>query len=324
MANNDRRSGINRHTSLDKRLAELAATQHGVVELGQLRILGLSAGGVQHRVSAGRLHRVHRGVYAVGHAVLGREGRWMAAVLACGPGAVLSHRSAAALWGVRFTSRSVIDVTLGRPTRRARPGIEIHRTRTLRPRDTTRHHGVPCTTVARTLLDLAALIDRRSLERACEQAEILRLLDLHALIDVLDRAAGRRGATALRSVLATYADGGPLTRSELEERLLEACERFAIPPPRVNALVRVGGDPIEVDFSWPGQSLIVEVDGYRTHGTRGAFCMGSPMGPPTCSRRLESGPIHVAPSCQRIRRCGRHDPQPAGVLTTPRIGSRRR
>jgi hypothetical protein len=195
----------------------------------------------------------------------------MAAVLACGARAVLSHRSAAALWGVRPTSRPTIDVTVGHQTRRARPGIDIHRTRSLAPRDATSYRGIPCTTVARTLLDLAEVVDRRSLERGFEQAEILRLLDLHALVEVLDRAAGRRGVPAVRSILAGYQDGRPLTRSELEKRFLAVCERGGIPQPTVNAWVPFGGSGAEVDFSWPEQRLIAEADGYRTHGTRGAF-----------------------------------------------------
>jgi predicted transcriptional regulator of viral defense system len=142
-------------------IAEIAASQHGVISLTQLRELGLSARAVQNRVAIGKLHRIHRGVYAVGHPVLSKEGRWMAAVLACGPDALLSHRSAAALWGIRPTARSRIDVTLGRPTGRAVPGIDIHRTRTLRAQDATKVTNIPCTTVARTLLDLADVVDRR-------------------------------------------------------------------------------------------------------------------------------------------------------------------
>jgi Protein of unknown function (DUF559) len=195
----------------------------------------------------------------------------MAAVLACGWDAVLSHRSAAALWSIRSTSRANIEVTVARPTRLARPGIDVHRSQTLNPRDTSRNRGIPCTTVARTLLDLAEFVDRRSLERACEHAEILRLLDFGALTDVLSRAAGRRGAPILRSVLARHEDSPPLTRSELEERFLTICEEAGVSRPSVNAWVALDGGGAEVDFSWPERRLIAEADGYRTHGTRGAF-----------------------------------------------------
>jgi very-short-patch-repair endonuclease len=195
----------------------------------------------------------------------------MAAVLACGQGAVLSHRSAAALWGIRHTTRPTIDVTLGRPTGRVRPGVDIHRTRTLRSTDTTTNRRIPCTTVARTLLDLADVVDRGALERACGQAETLRLLDVAALEDVLTRANGRRGAPILRAALADYQPAMALSRSELERRFLRLCSDAALPSPRVNAWIRVDGDGFEVDFSWPEQRLIAEADGYRSHGTRAAF-----------------------------------------------------
>jgi predicted transcriptional regulator of viral defense system len=243
-------------------IAEIAASQHGVISLTQLRELGLSARAVQNRVAIGKLHRIHRGVYAVGHPVLSKEGRWMAAVLACGPDALLSHRSAAALWGIRPTARSRIDVTLGRPTGRALPGIDIHRTRTLGAQDATKVTNIPCTTVARTLLDLADVVDRRGLERAVEQAEILRLLDLTAVDDVLARAAGRRGAPVLRAIVADYDPEPAPTKNELERRFLELCRNAALPSPRVNAWVTVEADGFEVDFSWPDARLIVEVDGY--------------------------------------------------------------
>jgi very-short-patch-repair endonuclease len=255
----------------EQRLAILAARQHGVVSLSQLRQLGWSASGVRTRVAAGRLHRVHGGVYAVGHSVLCAEGRWMAAVLACGPRAVLSHQSAAALWGLRPTARSKIDVIAQRRAGRGRAGLSVHRARGLRPRDVTRRRNIPCTTVARTLLDLADAVDRSGLERALEQAEILRLVDLASLQDVLARADGRHGAPMLRAVLADHDPGSALTRSELERRFLKLCRDAALPSPRVNARVRVDGDGFEVDFSWPGRRLIAELDGFGTHGTRAAF-----------------------------------------------------
>jgi Transcriptional regulator, AbiEi antitoxin len=178
----------------DAELARLAAEQHGVVALRQLPELGLSSSAVRSRVASGRLHRVHRGVYAVGHRVLGVEGRWIAAVLACGRDAVLSHRSAAALWSLRPTTRTAIDVTVPRRVGLSRPGIDVHRATGLEPGDLTRVRGVPCTTVARTLVDLAEVIDRRELARACEQAEVLRRFDARALEGALARTTGRHGA----------------------------------------------------------------------------------------------------------------------------------
>jgi predicted transcriptional regulator of viral defense system len=254
----------------DLELAQLAAQQHGVVALHQLRELGLSASAARSRVASGRLHRVHQGVYAVGHAVLAVEGRWIAAVLACGPGAALSHRSAASLWALRASTRPAIDVTVPRRTGLSRPGIDIHRTTSLERADTTRVRGVPCTTVARTLLDLAEVVGRRELERACEQAEMLRVLDTRAVEDLLGRAEGRRGAPVLRAILGEQTDDS-LTRSELERRFLALCAAAGIPRPRVNAWIDLDGGGVEVDFLWEARRLIAETDGHRVHGTRRAF-----------------------------------------------------
>ena len=194
----------------------------------------------------------------------------MAAVLACGPGAVLSHRSAAALWGIRPSARAAIDVTSPRRAGRVRAGIDVHRGTGLEPADVTRVDAIPCTTVSRTLLDLASVFDRRALERAYEQAEVLGVLDLGAVEEVLARSLGRRGTGALRAVVSA-ADLAGLTRSELEERFLAVCAAAGIPRPRVNAWVPLDGGGAEVDFLWPDQRLIAETDGHRVHGTRGAF-----------------------------------------------------
>src|ERR687895_2050712 len=158
----------------DMTLARLAMRQHGVVAAGQLRHLGLSQNVVGKWARKGRLLRVHRGVYAVGHGRLTREGRWMAAVLAYGPTAVLSHRSAAALHGLRPDNRPKSDITLPSPSARPRPGIDVHRSATLLAADVTTVDAIPCTSVARTLLDLAGVVNRRGVERAVDQAEVLR------------------------------------------------------------------------------------------------------------------------------------------------------
>jgi very-short-patch-repair endonuclease/predicted transcriptional regulator of viral defense system len=248
-------------------VARLAARQHGVVARRQLEATGMSASAVGRWAAEGRLHRVHRGVYAVGHPILTANGRRMAAVLAVGPGAVLSHASAAALWEIRRTSAPRIDVAVrGTGGRAKRSGLRIHRTPTLQADEITGHQGIPVTTPSRTLLDLAATLPRRALERALDEAEVLELYDLSSL-DALARAhAGERGAAALQRALDL--DGDPaLTKSELEERMLALCEAHGLPRPRVN--VDVAG--LEVDFVFADQRLAVEADSWTYHRTRRAF-----------------------------------------------------
>jgi hypothetical protein len=244
------------HRFPDRGVAALAARQHGVVARWQLRDVGMSDGQIAGRLERGRLHPVHRGVYAVGHRLLTREGRWMAAVLSLGPSAVLSHRSAAALWGLVADDGPRPDVTVpGRGTLRRR-GVLVHRTPAVQR---TRHRGIPVTTPMRTLVDLAAVAPRRVLVRAVEHAERLRVFDLREL----ERLMGRRpGAAALRAAVAAW-DGAPV-RSELERRFLELCDRHGLPRPLVNTLVA----GLEVDFAWREPRLVVETDGLAHHGTR--------------------------------------------------------
>ena len=260
------------HPTLEHALADIARRQHGVIALSQLRALGLSASAVRSRVAAGRLHRIHRGVFVAGHARLTRRGRYMAAVLACGPGAALSHRSAADLRALRQTSRSGIDVTSPGRAGRSRAGIDVHSGATILPEDVEIVDAIPCTTVARTLLDLAAIVDRRGLERACDQAEILEVFDLRAIEDVLARANGHPGAGALRAVLRQHAIGTTPTRNTLEDRFLALCDGHAIARPAVNVHVPVPGtDGYTPDFAWHDARLIVETDGRGTHATVRAF-----------------------------------------------------
>ena len=186
---------------LDVEISALAVRQHGVVALRQLCELGLSASGVRKRAARGRLHRIHRGVYAVGLPTLTGRGHWMAAVIACGPTAVLSHRSAAGLWGLRSDNRQKSDISLPSPSARAKPAIEVHRSVTLNAADTTLVDGIPCTSLARTLVDLGDVVDRRAVERAVEQAEVLRLFDLTEVHEAMERAGPRRGTGLLSSVL---------------------------------------------------------------------------------------------------------------------------
>lgn len=251
----------------ERAIQELAARQNGVVSLPQLKALGLGGSGVRDRVAAGKLQRLHRGVYAIGLAAPSAKGRYMAAVLACGPGAALSHRSAGALLGLRPSHRTAIDVIAPGRAGKQRAGIDVHRATGLEPRDIAPIDGIPCTTVARTLLDLAETIDRTALEKAVEQAEKLRIFDLAAVVDVLNRAGKRRGATALRAVLRTYTPEPAFTRSDLEKRFLALCAEAGLPRPSVNNF----SDGFEIDFVWPDRRLMVEVDSYRHHGTRAAF-----------------------------------------------------
>ena len=256
-------------------MAALAARQYAVVSLDQLRELGLSRRAVQDRADSGRLHRIHHAVYSlVPLNLLGRNGRYMAAVLACGPNAALSYRSAAALHEIRRTARTNIDVTIPGRSPRKHAGIDVHRSTTLTPEDVTTVHGIPCTTVARTILDLAQVIKGRPLERALDQAEILGLLDLAALDDQIERNKARPAARRLQAVLDQHYIGSTPTWSELEEALLAACRRAKLPMPEVNALIDPhDSDPtaIRVDFVWREQRVIVETDGHETHHTRRAF-----------------------------------------------------
>jgi very-short-patch-repair endonuclease/predicted transcriptional regulator of viral defense system len=252
---------------VDQRLAALATRQHGVVATRQLAALGLSQRAVSHRADAGRLHHVHRGVYAVGHPVLTVDGRRMAAVLAAGPGAVLSHASAAALWEIRPTSATRIDVTVRSVGGRARrPGLRIHRTPTLRDDEITEHQAIRVTTPARTIFDLASSLPRRALERALDEAEIRELYDRRGLEAVIAAHAGERGAAALQRAMDE--DGDPtLTDSELEELMLTLCREEQLEQPTPRAWVA----GLRVDFLFAERRLVVETDGYRFHRTRRAF-----------------------------------------------------
>ena len=246
---------------LDAVIAALAGRQHGVVARWQLLRLGLGRRAIDRRISQGRLHPLHPGVYSVGHPVVSREGRWMAAVLACGEGAVLSHQSAAALWSIRGTAKSRIDVTAPRDLR-PRPGLHPHRA-VLPADEVTVHDGIPTTTPARTLLDLAAVVPRRTLERALDEAEVLRLPGPHTL---LGRYPRRRGAATLRTLLLTSRSPTP-TRTELEAKFLTFVDDWGFDRPAVNTII----EGLEVDAAWRDARLIVELDGFATHGTRRGF-----------------------------------------------------
>ncbi len=257
----------------DLAVLRLAARQHDVIARAQLVAVGLSDTQVAGRVRRGWLRRVHQGVYAVGRGRLTLHGKWMAAVLAAGEGAVLSHRDAAALWRLLSPASGDIHVTLAaRAGRDRRPGIAIHRSSSLRRHHTTTHEAIPVTTPARTLLDLAEVVPRRTLERATDEAERLRVFDLRALHEVMAESNGRAGTGLLTALLHEHQAGSTLTRSELEELFLALCRDGEMPPPRVNAWIALDqGDGYEADFLWEPQRLIAEVDGWESHGTRRAF-----------------------------------------------------
>jgi hypothetical protein len=191
----------------------------------------------------------------------------MAAVLACGPGALLSHRSAAALWGFRPSAATQIDVSAIGRSRLGQPGILVHLPRHLEDEDSSVREGIPVTSVARTLLDLGQVLRMRDLRRALDEAERLRLFDLRAVERLIARSHGHRGLGMLNTLLADYRGPPPITRSGLERRFLELCYEAGLPPPQTNILV----EGYEVDAAWLEHRLIVELDSHGYHGTRAAF-----------------------------------------------------
>jgi predicted transcriptional regulator of viral defense system len=263
------RSGDGLGEAGDRLIADLAERQHGVVGRRQLLAAGIGRGAIGTRLAAGRLHRLHRGVYAVGHRALTTRGRWMAAVLAAAPGAVLSHRSAASLWGIRRAAAATIEVTAA-DRRRARSGLRIHESPLPFDEITTRDR-VPVTILPRTLLDLATCLDRPALERALEQAEATRITDSLSIDDLLERYTGRAGTSALRAILAAGRLGAGITRSELEDRFLAFLAAHELPRPAVNAGVWASGRWFECDCVWHSARLIVELDGRESHATTAAF-----------------------------------------------------
>jgi Transcriptional regulator, AbiEi antitoxin/Protein of unknown function (DUF559) len=243
-------------------LARLAARQHGVLTHTQLLDGGIGERAIRYRVRTGRLHRVHRGVYAVGYISLSPFALAMAGVLACGPGAVLSHRSAGVLWEIIGSDhRRPIDLTV--PGHSRPRGLNVHRSRTLDPSHVTTHRGIPVTRVVRTLIDLADVLDDLALARAVNEAQIKRLMRLDELSNLLAGTHGRRGAIRLRPFLERE---GP-TRSVFEDRFLVFVDRHGLPRPEVNQ--RVGG--YEVDMLWRPQRFVVELDGRSFHERPHAF-----------------------------------------------------
>jgi Protein of unknown function (DUF559) len=251
-------------------LADLAGRQYGVVARWQLVRIGFGNEAISHRIRAGRLHRLHSGVYAVGHRALPCEARWMAAVLAGGEGAVLSHASAAALWGLRPLTRKRPEITTPSSSRST---SDLHRHCSLLAADEVAvRRGIPVTCVARTLVDIAAGVRPWEFERAVREAEFLRLPQSPSLAELYTRHPGRRGARLVRVMLERLAQlPGGMTRSPLEDRFLRFLKRAGLPLPETNVTLSLGGSIYEADCLWREARLIVELDGHEAHGTRAAF-----------------------------------------------------
>jgi very-short-patch-repair endonuclease len=244
------------------RVAETASAQWGVMSLDDLRRCGLSPSAVSDRVAKGVLHRVHRGVFAVGHPNLRLEGRLLAALKACGEDAVLSHFSAAALWDVVGWDDRHPEVTVVRSGTRVHRGIRVHRTQALDARDVTRHKGIPITSPARTLVDLAAILDERPLRRAVREAQARQRVNVRQLLEAMTRLGPRRGVRKLGRIIT---GGAAPTRSELEDVVLDLILRGGLAHPDVNRPLIVGGRRVVPDFRWPDQHLVLEADGAAWH-----------------------------------------------------------
>jgi very-short-patch-repair endonuclease/predicted transcriptional regulator of viral defense system len=246
-------------------IRRLAEDQYGLVTRDQLLRLGLRPRLIEARVGAGFLVRVHEGVFAVGHGLLGREATWLAAVLACGRGTVLSHASAVALWGIGGDSERVEVTRRAGGTKRS--GIWLHQSRFLPDDHVTVERGIPVTAVERTILDMAARMGWRDLERMVVKADRARLLDWQQLHRVVDCGNGKKGSGRLKSVVLDIDPSLRDTRSLLEADLLTLCRKAGLPRPEVNVLV----EGFLVDFLWREPRLVVETDGYAYHSDRGAF-----------------------------------------------------
>jgi very-short-patch-repair endonuclease len=239
----------------------LVRQQHGVISREQLLALGFTADAIKHRIAIGRLHRVRRGVYSAGRPGLNDHGRWMAAVLACGNAALLSHSSAAAHWRIGHEERGIIELSLPSPFQRRLSGLRIHRRPSLQSRDMTIRYGIPVTTPIQTLIDMALRLDRRGVERMINEADKYDLVHPPELREALDQRTGEPGVAKLRQILdrRTFR----LTKEELERRFLPLARKAGLPTPLTGQWV----NEFEVDFYWPDLGLVVETDGLRYHRT---------------------------------------------------------
>ncbi len=244
----------------------MAQQQLNLVTTRQLITAGISRDAICTRHQRGTLHRIHHGVYLFGTAILLPGARELAAVLACGEDAVVSHRSAASLWGLASPARDVTEITVTGQSRRSREGLRVHRVRSLNTAERRLNSGIPVTSPARTVIDFASQAAGDELERAIAEAYALGLTTERELLRAITRNQHRHGVAALKAELDR--EGGPAwTRMEGERRMKLLVRQGRLPPPLVNA--QVGG--YEVDFYWPAHNLIVEVDGYQFHGHRAAF-----------------------------------------------------
>lgn len=232
-----------------------------MVTHAQLRHLGYGPEGIKSRARTGRLHRRARGVYAVGRPDLTWYGRLMVAVLSCGPGAVISHAAAGALWQIRSRAGGDIDVTLPDQRSRRTPGVRVHCRRTLEPEDRRRHLNIPVTSPARTLVDIAPGLSPDQLERAVNLADSLDLIDPERLRTECERLAGQQGVSKLRTTLDRRTFRA--TDSRLEQRFLAIVRKTSLPPPITQQQV----DGFRTDFLWPDLGLVVETDSLRYHRT---------------------------------------------------------
>ena len=239
----------------------LAERQHGVVSSDQLRKVGYTPQAVHHRIRTGRLYPLHRGVYAVGRRHVTDHGRWMAAVIACGAGAVLSHSSAAALWRIGKEERDLVELSLPSFSRRCRPGVRIHQRPSLQARNITAEFGIPVTTPIQTLIDMTLRLDRSGVERMINEADKYNLAHPPGIRRALDQRVGEPGVAQLRRILdrRTFR----LTKEELERRFLPLAAKAGLPVPLTGQWL----NEFEVDFYWPDLGLVVETDGLRYHRT---------------------------------------------------------
>jgi hypothetical protein len=240
-------SQVSRHTP-----GAIAARQHDLVTVWQLRAAGLTDGAITHRVAAGTLRRVHRGVYTVSRAPLTREAEWLAAVLACGEGAALSHLAAATLHGINGRFRAPA-ITVVAPRLRRLDGVKVHRCRRLDPRDITTHKGIPVTTVHRVFVDASDMLTPHQVANLIHEAAYRGRWVEPAVRDVIARMNGRHNLDVLERAIALHRAGSAGTRSGAEDAFL----RLGLPEPRVN--MDVAG--FEVDFHWPERRVAVEIDG---------------------------------------------------------------
>jgi len=236
--------------------------------------LGLGDGAIEHVVRLGRLHRLFRGVYAVGHPGIGERGRLQAASLACGKGAVVSHRSAAALLGLIDKGPVVIDVIASGTRGRTIDGLHLHRVRPPQPDEVGTVAGIPCTSPSRTLVDLASVVGDWTLRSAFERAAQRRCLDIPAIERAID--PGRRGVGSLRALVEAWRQAAPLTKkgrlkSPLEAKVLPLLAQRSLSVPLFNAPVTIANGRIEVDFLWPDHRFALEADSRDFHGTHVAF-----------------------------------------------------